>query len=227
MHLYIIRHGQSHVNLTDWGGGYIDAGLTEIGHQQAARLADWLRLHLTADALFASTLRRAAETAEYVARTLQLPLQPDDRLREIGNCWPDGSPVPLAMMPLDFYDFAPTTRPLEPVCKGGESWVMFVARVRAFIQEITARYNGRQAAVVLVCHSGIMDALVDIVFDVGQPRPTEVAVHNTGITHWEYTGATTSEAWLLHSHNLVYHLLTEQPTPLAQNKLLSGAPLPL
>lgn len=38
MHLYMIRHGQSHVNLPDWDGGF-DEGLTELGQRQAAAQA--------------------------------------------------------------------------------------------------------------------------------------------------------------------------------------------
>ena len=44
MRLYLIRHGQSHVNVEDWATlDSMDAGLTERGHQQAAALRDWLK----------------------------------------------------------------------------------------------------------------------------------------------------------------------------------------
>ena len=46
MQLYMIRHGQSYVNLKDWEGGNVDAGLTELGQQQAAALAEWLPTEL-------------------------------------------------------------------------------------------------------------------------------------------------------------------------------------
>ena len=39
MHLYLIRHGQSFVNLPDWTGVNADEPLTELGQQQAAALA--------------------------------------------------------------------------------------------------------------------------------------------------------------------------------------------
>ena len=61
MHLYLIRHGQSFVNLKDWKGGNLDAGLTELGQRQAAALARWLPSQLpTFDALYASTMQRGA-----------------------------------------------------------------------------------------------------------------------------------------------------------------------
>ena len=57
MHLYLIRHGQSYVNLKDWDGGNQDTGLTELGHRQAAALGAWLPGELPAvDVLYASTM---------------------------------------------------------------------------------------------------------------------------------------------------------------------------
>jgi phosphohistidine phosphatase SixA len=69
MHLYMIRHGQSYVNLRDWQDGNIDAGLTELGQQQAAALAEWIPSAIPqVDALYASTMARARETAEPLAK---------------------------------------------------------------------------------------------------------------------------------------------------------------
>ena len=36
MHLYLVRHGQSYVNLPDWAKGNTDEPLTELGQKQAA-----------------------------------------------------------------------------------------------------------------------------------------------------------------------------------------------
>ena len=68
MRLYVIRHGQSHVNVGDWATlDSMDAGLTEKGHQQAVALRDWLKENgRTCDALYASTMLRTQETARYV-----------------------------------------------------------------------------------------------------------------------------------------------------------------
>ena len=68
MHLYLIRHGQSHVNLPDWNGGNADEGLTELGTRQASALAQWMIAALPdVDIIYVSTLRRALETAEQLS----------------------------------------------------------------------------------------------------------------------------------------------------------------
>jgi broad specificity phosphatase PhoE len=68
--LYLIRHGESVPNVTPIIGGMRgDAGLTDRGREQAQLLEKRLREEeLHADQLYASTLPRALETAEYVAR---------------------------------------------------------------------------------------------------------------------------------------------------------------
>ena len=59
MHLYLIRHGQSHVNLEEWESGNTDEGLTELGQRQAAALAevDAGTESVEPNAIYASTMR--------------------------------------------------------------------------------------------------------------------------------------------------------------------------
>ena len=95
MQLYMIRHGQSYVNLKDWDGGNQDTALTELGNQQAAALGKWIPGEINKiDALYASTMKRAQETAVYVANAFDIPILNDDRIREIGNNRHDHTPWP-------------------------------------------------------------------------------------------------------------------------------------
>jgi len=61
LHLLLIRHGQSFVNLEDWEDGYVDAGLTPLGQRQAEKLAQWLAANVQLDALYTSTMARTLE----------------------------------------------------------------------------------------------------------------------------------------------------------------------
>src|SRR5918995_6412712 len=71
-----------------------DAGLTGRGREQAQLLEKRLREEeLHADQLYASTLPRALETAEYVAPALDLRVQPDDELHELRPGEADGLTV--------------------------------------------------------------------------------------------------------------------------------------
>ena len=79
--LLLVRHGE-----TDWNAdgrlqGQTDRPLSEFGRRQARRLAGELA-NEGVDAIYASDLARARETAEIVGERLGLPVVLDSDLRE-------------------------------------------------------------------------------------------------------------------------------------------------
>jgi broad specificity phosphatase PhoE len=79
--LLLVRHGE-----TDWNAegrlqGHTDRPLNEFGRRQAKELAEQLAGE-GADAIYASDLARAKETAEIVGSRLGLPVVIDADLRE-------------------------------------------------------------------------------------------------------------------------------------------------
>ncbi|MBI5958134.1 MAG: histidine phosphatase family protein [Chloroflexi bacterium] len=208
MHLLLVRHGQSYVNLDDWQNGYVDIGLTPLGQQQAELVSLWLAKHIQITALYTSTMARAIETTAYVTRAAGVVAQPDDRIREYGNCHPDGRPLPPEAMPVKYPDYWSTTHPYKLMNGEGESWMMFRARVGAFIDDVLARHAGTtpESTVVVVCHGGVIDAVFDFIINNGAYRRMELLTYNTGITHWEYNAQSTHEPWGLRAHNMTYHL---------------------
>lgn len=212
MHLLLVRHGESYVNLREWNGGMVDASLTPLGERQAKRAAHWMAEHLRIDALFTSTMARTLETAAYIAEATGAVLRRDDRLREFGNCYADGKAVPAEAMPVQYPQFWGTERPYAPICDGGESWMLFRVRVGKFLDDVLERYGhaAPETTVVVVCHGGVIDAAFDYVFNVGPHRRCEIGTHNTGIVHWEYLARSEREKWRLHAHGLVQHLITEE-----------------
>ncbi|MEA1902822.1 MAG: histidine phosphatase family protein [Actinomycetota bacterium] len=92
MDLFLIRHGQP-----DWAPDRIarnDPGLTDVGHEQANRVAHRLSSLDRVDELWVSTMVRAEQTANPVAEQLAKKRESYDWLREIQNPpeW-DGRPV--------------------------------------------------------------------------------------------------------------------------------------
>ena len=100
MHIYLVRHGQSHVNLTDLTASHRDEPLTDIGRAQAAAVAGYIAETLRVDRLLSSTVQRAAQTAAVIAESIGLPVDWDDRIREIGTVRPDGSPMSPVKSPM-------------------------------------------------------------------------------------------------------------------------------
>lgn len=79
--LLLCRHGRSVWNAQGRIQGRADPPLDGVGREQARRLAERLREEDVV-ALFTSPQRRAQETAEIVGRALDVPVVPDERLRE-------------------------------------------------------------------------------------------------------------------------------------------------
>jgi len=82
MILYCVRHGESIYNAEERIQGQTDIPLSERGRRQAEALARALA-EMPLDAIFASPLARAAETAQAIAVPHQLEVRFEDRLKEI------------------------------------------------------------------------------------------------------------------------------------------------
>ncbi len=78
----MVRHGQSETNVKKAFTGQIDAPLTDMGREQAQRMAAYVNQYKV-DKIYASSLDRAVETASYIARTQNCPIERCDALREI------------------------------------------------------------------------------------------------------------------------------------------------
>jgi broad specificity phosphatase PhoE len=82
--IYLVQHGEKHQAPGD-------PGLTERGRMHAARTGQWMR-HAELGAIYSSPLRRAMETAHFIATAANLPFQPDVGLRERMN-WDGTQPI--------------------------------------------------------------------------------------------------------------------------------------
>lgn len=208
MHLYMIRHAQSHVNLEEWDNGNVDAGLTDLGRQQARLLGAWMQKELhVIDALYCSTMQRARETCDPVAEALGLPIRYDDRVREIGSNRLDHTPWPNNELPQEFAEYWSTERPFSPITpahEGSETFAHFRARVGIFVEELVR--NHIEESVAVVCHGGVVEAVFDHAFNVGMWRRCEIMDHNTGVTYFRYIDHPNRETWQLYYHNRIDHL---------------------
>ncbi|HHJ05968.1 MAG TPA: histidine phosphatase family protein [Anaerolineae bacterium] len=80
--LLLVRHAQSQANSEGRVQGWMDSPLSEHGHFQARRLANRLAAEFEADKIFASPLKRAAETAAYIQQATACPVHFNKHLKE-------------------------------------------------------------------------------------------------------------------------------------------------
>jgi broad specificity phosphatase PhoE len=133
--LLLVRHGE-----TDWNAdgrlqGHTDRPLSDFGRRQACELAEKLAGE-SLDAVYASDLSRARETAETVGKRLGLPtlLDPDLREKDWGT-WEGLTPVER-----DRVEFV------------GESTEEHAERMLRALRRIAERHAGRR--VLVVTHGG-------------------------------------------------------------------------
>lgn len=157
LRIYIARHGQNADNEAGILNGHRDLPLTELGIEQAARLAQHMMAEgLAFDAVFSSPLCRAFDTAQVVTRTLGIddPVKLDLLIeRDFGTM--TGMPVadiPVLCDPDDIIATETITYFLAP--EGAETFPELVERGRRMINRIGDAFpNG--GSVLLVCHGDI------------------------------------------------------------------------
>jgi phosphosulfolactate synthase len=154
--VWLVRHGESTWNALGLIQGQANGPeLTARGHRQAARAADTLR-HLQVQAVYASDLERASDTAEIIASVHGLAVETTPDLRE--RCF--GSAEGHALGSLDQTKSGIAGGRVVDVRArpdGGESLADLYARVGRFVQWLARQ--GHDGDVVVVAHGGSIRAL--------------------------------------------------------------------
>ncbi len=215
--LYLVRHGEAVSNVEPLIAGLrSDRGLTDRGRQQAALLEERLRADpIPADVLYVSTLPRALETGQYVARGLGLPVQETEDLHELRPGDADGLTLEEWRARAD--RDVPPRDPFQAFSPHGESWAAFLVRAGAALTRLVARHEDE--TVVAVCHGGVLEASFYLAFGLGgSARRVGFDPLNTSLTHWRHEAPEAgASGWTLVGFNDARHLdgLAAQEAPYA------------
>lgn len=151
----LARHGQTDWNAAGRWQGHADRPLSAAGTRQARELAERLRGY-PLDAVYASDLRRALETAAAVAARQGLAVTALPELREVDTGSWTGLTRPDAQrrFPEEFARWEATG---EPGWEGGESYDDLSARVVPAVERIGEAHPGGR--VLVVAHAGVVRAV--------------------------------------------------------------------
>ncbi|MBB5789551.1 histidine phosphatase family protein [Jiangella mangrovi] len=154
----LARHGRTAWHEGNRYTGSSDVGLDDVGHQQAAALAAAQRGADVPDALYASDLLRAQQTAAAVAAVTGLAVHTDPRLRELDFGAAEGRT--LAQLRAADPD-AVAAFEHDPVAHhhpGGEHPEAAADRAQRALLDVVDRHPDQN--VLVICHNTLMRLLV-------------------------------------------------------------------
>jgi len=197
MLLYCVRHGESQYNAENRIQGQTNVPLSELGLRQGEALRSAMA-DLPVEAIFASPLRRAMQTAQPLADALNIEIRTDPRLMEIdagvfqhqlrselGDLYPEAAAAWFGGDP----DFT---------IPGGESRRDLMHRGREVFE--TIRQTGHEH-VAVVSHGGLLCGALKALLNIPAALNPFV-LQNGSISRLEMTDAQTR----LHTLNQVEHL---------------------
>lgn len=143
--LYLIRHAQAEGNWKRLFQGHTDAAVSEVGKRQLTYLARRMQ-DTPFDAVYASPLVRAVQTAQAVAKGVPITTMPE--LMEINGGEFEG--VPFGELPKRFPQAYVNWQSHPELCSppGGEKMADVFIRMKAAIDSIAQKHPGKTVAVV-------------------------------------------------------------------------------
>ena len=186
--IYMVRHGETQSNLDRVFQGHMDTSLTERGLKQAEAVGSWMN-GVPFDAIYASDLVRAADTAKAIARSQVMGEVILDRdLREMNYGVLQGVPI---------HDFA---RVLEPygvaeqwgngafsqrgiAAPGGESLRQLRNRVTRFVARLDAKHPPEaNQTVLVVTHGGFLRVMMTVLLGIPTKARHAFVFENCSVT---------------------------------------------
>ncbi len=182
MLLYLMRHAESEANALDVLAGRIDYPLSPRGMADAEEVARAFSPAHPVDAIVASPLLRARQTAEPFARMTRLAVEADEALVEqdmgvfAGKTYAEAEADPAYERDKSRrWDWSPP---------GGESYRAIAQRLRPFFERLDARAEPR---ILVVTHAVALRLIVALLEDSLPAYPTALA-RNAEILEVEYRG---------------------------------------
>lgn len=175
-HINLIRHGETDWNVSRRYQGTSDTPLNALGRKQAERLADSMRDEEW-DVIYSSPSQRALDTAKAVAGEIGYDVDDihlDERFMERGYGAAEG--LTAAEREVKWP---------EGNWPGLEDWEDAATRVLKATREAVATNPGKR--ILIVCHGGIINALLAILSD-GEVGTGKNVIKNTSRTTIDVAG---------------------------------------
>jgi len=132
-------HGTTIDNENHLSSGWYDDELSELGKKQSEEMGERYK-NDQLDAIFCSDLKRAVQSAEIAFKDRNIPIIPDERLRECNygelNHHPETEVNPQKIHHI-----------VTPF-PNGESYEDTLTRVKSFLEYLLSKYDGKRVMVI-------------------------------------------------------------------------------
>lgn len=201
----LVRHGETLWNKEFKYQGQSDIPLNGTGKLQALKLSERLK-HQKIDAVYASDLKRAMETAGIIAAPHGLDVFPAREMREMSfGIWEGCTfdeinekwPGEIEKWRKDPYNLRP---------QGGETLSEVCKRTSRFLESIARKNPDKN--ILIVTHAGPIRALLSVILNLHYDLFWKFKISNASLTVVEYDGQkelAQSDAFIV-SVNDTYHL---------------------
>ena len=187
--IVLIRHGETAWNAERRLQGHLDIALNAEGLRQAEALAGALAgEHF--DAIVASDLQRAHQTAQALARRRGMPVHSDPGLRE--RCYGGFEGLLYADIeqryPVEFsaWQARDIDGAMPPGIRLAETFRQFYQRCVHAITRLAQQHQGQSLA--LVAHGGVLECAYRAALGLSLTTPRDFAVMNASINRFSMTG---------------------------------------
>jgi probable phosphoglycerate mutase len=204
--ILLIRHGETDSNAEKRLQGHLDIALNAQGERQAAALGQALSDE-PVDAIIASDLQRALQTARAIADPRGMPVHIEPALRERcygafeGLLYSDiGERYPAAHAAWRARDIDAR---YPPGLNRAETLREFSQRAVGAITDLAITY--RHKKIVIVTHGGVLECIYRAATGMGLPPPRDFDIFNAAINRITCNGSTLQiSAWgdITHLANL-------------------------
>lgn len=225
--LYLVRHGENQANLTkEFSYKLVDYSLTTPkGEEQARQTAEFFK-NISLDVIYSSPLKRARETAEWIARPHHLPVTILEEFREVNIGDLEIASPTDEILRQNWKEHDRVTgewfknHPQEAF-PGGENFLELRERSRqGLIKVISGRDNQR---ILISSHGGILSAIVKTFCQNAEKDIVSANMGNCAITEIELTTTGDRLSGFLRIWSSTTHLsglAAEQVSPRPRSEVL-------
>jgi len=178
LHLILVRHGETEWNVQRRYQGQFNVPLSSVGRQQAERIAQRLASQKI-DAIYASDLERAWETAATIAAKHGLAVASEPRLRELKFGVLEGLTFDEAQIQYPEMITA-WLKDFNQPPQGGESVDLLNARIISLLHELQQKHN--EQTLLLVGHGGSLSEILRVVLDLSREKRWYFEMENAGLS---------------------------------------------